>query len=332
MKVLIVDDELVSRKKMEVLVQSLGYELLVATDGMAAWEMWQAERPRLVITDWVMPGLDGPGLCSRIRKAEGSRYTYLIMVSAKTGTKDCVASMKAGADDFITKPFIKEELAVRIQVGKRILGFETRDLVIFSMAKLAESRDPETGNHLERIRFYSRTLANAMAGLDHPSKEITKVFVENIFLTSPLHDIGKIGIPDYVLLKPGRLDDKEFEIMKSHATIGFETLSEALKRYPRADYLQMSADIALCHHEKFDGTGYPQGLSGESIPLAARIVALADVYDALVSKRVYKLATPHDMTRNIILKGSGEHFDPQVVDAFRTCEAEFIKIFTQYKN
>lgn len=332
MKVLIVDDELVSRKKMEVLVQSLGYELLVGANGLEAWEMWKAQRPRLVITDWLMPGLDGPGLCAKIRQAEGSRYTYLIMVSAKTGTKDCVTSMKAGADDFITKPFIKEELAVRIQAGQRILGFETRDLVIFSMAKLAESRDPETGNHLERIRFYSRTLAAAMAGLDDPPGEITPVFVENIFLTSPLHDIGKIGIPDYVLLKPGRLDDAEFETMKSHATIGFETLSEALKRYPRADYLQMSADIALCHHEKFDGTGYPQGISGEKIPLAARIVALADVYDALVSRRVYKQEMPHAMARDIILKGNGKHFDPRVVEGFLACEGEFIKIFNRYKN
>ncbi|MCP4119787.1 MAG: response regulator [Desulfobacteraceae bacterium] len=332
MKVLIVDDELVSRKKMEVLVQSLGYELLVGSNGLEAWEMWKAERPRLVITDWLMPGLDGPGLCTRIRKAEGSRYTYLIMVSAKTGTKDCVKSMKAGADDFITKPFIKEELAVRIQAGQRIIGFETRDLVIFSMAKLAESRDPETGNHLERIRFYSRTLANAMAGLDDPHGEITPVFIENIFLTSPLHDIGKIGIPDYVLLKPGRFDDEEFEIMKSHATIGFETLNEALKRYPRADYLRMSADIALCHHEKFDGTGYPQGLSGEKIPLSARIVALADVYDALISKRVYKQGMAHDMARDIILKGNGRHFDPRVVEGFLACEEEFIQIFNRYKS
>jgi putative two-component system response regulator len=332
MKVLIVDDELVSRKKMEILVKSLGYELLVGSDGLEAWEIWKAERPRLVITDWIMPGLDGPGLCARIRQAEGSRYTYLIMVSARTGTKDCVASMEAGADDYITKPFIKEELAVRIQVGQRILGFETRDLVIFSMAKLAESRDSETGNHLERIRFYSKTLANAMADLDHPPGEITPVFLENIFLTSPLHDIGKIGIPDYVLLKPGRLDDAEFEIMKSHSTIGFQTLSEALTRYPQTDYLKMSADIALCHHEKFDGTGYPQGLSGEQIPLAARIVALSDVYDAMVNKRVYKQAMPHDMARDLILKGSRNHFDPKVVEAFITCQDEFLKIFNRYSN
>ena len=174
--------------------------------------------------------------------------------------------------------------------GKRILGFETRDIVIFSMAKLAKLRDPGTVNHLERIRFYSKILAEAIAKSDDSPQEIDKLFIDNIFLTSLLYDIGKIGIPDHVLLKLGRLDDKAFEIMKKHSHIGFKTLNEVLKKYPRAVYLRMSAKIALSHHEKFDGTGYPDGLKGKGIPLCARIVALSDVYDALVSKRVYKKA------------------------------------------
>lgn len=332
MKILVVDDELVSRKKMDRLVRSLGYETVVAEDGIEAWELWKKERTRMVITDWIMPNMNGLDLCRKIKEVEMSQYIYIIMVTSKENVEDIVTGMDAGADDFISKPFVKEELAVRIRAGERILGFESRDIVIFAMAKLAEARDAETGNHLERLRFYSKILAETMAGSDNPPEEIDKLFIDNIFLTSPLHDVGKIGIPDYVLLKPGRLDDKEFEIMKGHSLIGFETLNEALVKYPRADYLQMSAEIARSHHEKFDGTGYPDGLKGEEIPLSARIVALADVYDALISKRVYKNAYPHDMVKDIIIKDTGTHFDPVVVDAFLACEDIFIEISRQFTD
>jgi len=332
MKILVVDDELVSRKKLEILIQSLGYETLVAEDGTEGWDIWKNEMPKIVITDWVMPGMDGLELCRRIRDAEGSQYTFIIIVTSKNEVHDIVSGMDAGADDFITKPFVQEELAVRIKAGERILGYLTRDIVIFSMAKLAESRDPETGNHLERIRYYSKTLAQAMADSNVLGSEIDNLFIENIFLTSPLHDIGKIGIPDYVLLKPGRYDDRDFEIMKTHSRVGYETISEALKRYPKADYLRMSAEIALSHHEKFDGSGYPDGLKGEEIPLSARIVALSDVYDALVTKRVYKNPYPHDMVKNMIVEERGKHFDPVVVDAFLSCEERFIGIFEKFAD
>ena len=332
MKILIVEDELVSRSKMDKLINGLGYETLVATNGMEGWEIWRDERPRMVITDWVMPGMDGLELCKKIRDAEGSRYTYVIMVTSKNDVDDIVAGMDSGADDFMAKPFVKGELAVRIRAGERILSFETRDIVIFSMAKLSESRDSETGNHLERIRFYSKTLAEAMSVMEKTPQEIDGLFIENIFLTSPLHDIGKIGIPDFILLKPGRLDDKEFEMMKSHSRIGFETLNEALKRYPKADYLRMSAEIALSHHEKFNGTGYPYGLKGEEIPLSARIVALSDVYDALVSRRVYKNAYTHDVAKAIILEEAGTHFDPNVVDAFCASERSFVEILEGFRD
>ena len=332
MKILIADDELVSRKKMEKLIQNLGHETLTAKDGGEAWETWNDERMKMVITDWVMPGMDGLELCRKIRGSEGSQYTYIIMVTSKSNINDIVTGIDTGADDFISKPFIKEELLVRIRAGERLLGIETRDIVIFSMAKLAESRDPETGYHLERIQYYAKTLAEAIAGSENPPDEIDRLFIENIFHTSPLHDIGKIGTPDFVLLKPGRLDDSEFEIMKNHSRLGYETINEALQRYPAADYLKMSAEIALSHHEKYDGSGYPEGLKGKAIPLAARIVALADVYDALVSKRVYKDAILHDMAKAIILQGNGSHFDPMVVDAFITCEKKFVEIYERFKE
>ncbi|MCB2183951.1 MAG: response regulator [Desulfobulbaceae bacterium] len=326
MKILIAEDEFVSRRKLEKIITSLGYDLLEAENGYNAWQIWQDERPEIIISDWVMPEMNGLNLCRKVRENEGSQYTYILMVTAKHDTQDLVEAMNAGADDFISKPYIMQELAVRIRAGERIKKFETKDLVIFSLAKLSESRDPETGNHLERIRHYSKELAQALADMRSPSHKINNIFIENIFLTSPLHDIGKVGIPDSILMKPGRLEPDEFEKMKEHCQIGHMTLFEALKKYPRTDYLQMGAEIALCHHEKFNGTGYPKGLSARQIPLAARIVSLADVYDALVSKRVYKDAFSHNKAKEIIIEERGKHFDPQVVDAFLACEDKFLQI------
>lgn len=327
MKILIAEDEFVSRCKLEKIISSLGYQFITADNGHNAWQIWQDERPEIVISDWVMPEMTGIDLCHKIRENEGnSQYTYILMVTAKHDTQDIVEAMDAGADDFITKPYVMQELAVRIRAGERIKKFETKDIVIFSLAKLSESRDPETGNHLERIRHYSKQLAQTLASIQSPAHKISNVFIENIFLTSPLHDIGKVGIADSILMKPGRLDRDEFEQMKEHCRIGYLTLFESLKKYPRTDYLQMGAEIALSHHEKYDGTGYPHGIAGEQIPLAARIVALADVYDALVSKRVYKDAFSHDKATSIIIEEGGSHFDPVVVDAFLKCQDEFLQI------
>jgi putative two-component system response regulator len=329
MKVLVVDDDVVSRTKLEKQVASMGHVVLTACDGKEALSLWMQHRPGIVITDWVMPEMNGIELIKEVRRLQGSSYSYLIMITSRTELGDLVAGMEAGADDFITKPFIKEELAVRIKAAERILNFESRDIVIFSMASLAEARDNDTGNHLERIRYYSQILAEDMAK-EKKLPELTITFIENILLTSPLHDIGKIGIPDFVLLKPGRLDDHEFKIMQKHTTIGFNALTNAIEKYPNAEYLKMSADIALSHHEKFNGSGYPNGIQGEEIPLSARIVALADVYDALVSKRVYKSAMPHETARSIILAERGKQFDPDVIDAFLRCESEFIKVLEKY--
>jgi putative two-component system response regulator len=203
-------------------------------------------------------------------------------------------------------------------------------MVIFALARLAETRDPETGYHLERIQEYSRLLAQALDS--HVFLEINRQFIETLYATSPLHDIGKVGIPDRILLKPGHLNDKEFSIMKSHTTIGFETLRSAYRKNPRAVYLRMSAEIAHSHHERFDGSGYPEGLVGDAIPLAARIVAVADVYDALKSKRIYKEAFSHEKTRGIIMESQGSHFDPRLVEAFLAIEEDFHKVARHFKE
>jgi putative two-component system response regulator len=332
MKILIVEDELVSRKKMDKLVQSLGHETFVATDGVAGLKIWRDVRPRIVITDWSMPQMDGIELCARIRSEEGEDYTYVIIVTAKDDVQDVIKGMDAGADDYIAKPFNKDELNVRIRAGERVINFQIKDIVIFALAKLAESRDEDTGNHLERVRHYSKRLAETILDSPNPPPELDRSLIDNVFLTSLLHDIGKVGIPDYILLKPGRLDDEEFRIMKTHSEIGYNTLNEALQKAPRAKYLQIAAEIARHHHEKYDGSGYPDGLKGDEIHLASRIFALSDVYDALVSKRPYKEAYSHDRAKHIIADSQGNHFDPMVVDAFLRCEKSFIEIHNKYKD
>ncbi|NLE01107.1 MAG: response regulator [Fibrobacter sp.] len=329
MKILIVDDELVSRKKLETLVTALGHDVLVACNGKEALSLWIEKRPDMLITDWIMPEMTGIELVKEVKKLQSNRYCYIIMITSQSTIEDLVEGIEAGADDYILKPFVKEELSVRIKAGERIINFGSRDIVIFALASLAEARDNDTGNHLERIQEYSKILAVDLAS-NSSRPDLNIAFIENLLLTSPLHDIGKIGIPDFVLLKPGRLDEKEFEIMKKHTLIGFTTLNAATEKYPNADYLKMSADIALYHHEKFDGSGYPHGIKGEQIPLCARIVALADVYDALVSRRVYKSAMPHDTAKSIIVAERGRQFDPDIVDSFLRCENKFLDTLNKF--
>jgi len=201
---------------------------------------------------------------------------------------------------------------------------------IFAMAKLAESRDPETGEHLLRVREYVRTICHKLCLHPKYTTIIDDNYTENICAASPLHDIGKVGIPDSILLKPGRHTPEEFNTMKAHAGIGAETLSEVNRLHPGNDFIRLGIEIAESHHEKWDGTGYPYGLAGESIPLVGRILALADVYDALTSKRCYKEGFSHARSLEIIIDGSGKHFDPDVVDAFVKTQNDFVSIKERY--
>lgn len=216
---------------------------------------------------------------------------------------------------------LKQSLEQRVKKKTREIK-KVQQVTIFALARLAESRDQETGDHLGRMRMYSYMIAKELANVKEYKEYIDQKYINNIYYSSPLHDIGKVGISDTILLKPGKLSVEEFEVMKGHTLIGGRTLEDAEKqlRKKSKSFLSMGKKIAYCHHEKWDGSGYPFGLKGNDIPLSARIVALADVYDALTSKRVYKNAMTHDMAKSIIIEGSGKHFDPILVDVFLKLE------------
>ncbi|MBI5864352.1 MAG: diguanylate cyclase [Planctomycetes bacterium] len=326
MRALVVDDDEVSLDIVSNILSEHGYEVSAARDGCEALGVVERGVSQLVVTDWEMPRMGGLELCRRIRDSDFSGYIYIIMLTGHHSEKQRLQGIYAGADDFLTKPLNTSELLICLKRANRILSLETRDLALFAMAKLAESRDPETGAHIERVQSYTRLLAQALSSTAKYRNIVNTEFVRLVHQTSPLHDIGKVGIPDAILQKRGKLTVDEYAVMKKHTELGARTLEAALERFPHAKFLHMARDIAAYHHEKYDGTGYPKGLTGEEIPLAARIVALADVYDALTTRRPYKDALSHYKARVIILKERCCHFDSDVVDAFLQCEEEFIAI------
>lgn len=336
MHVLIADDDPIALEMLQDALADAGHQVTCAGNGRQALDLLGRNPCQILITDWEMPELDGIALCQAVRRGHGhlggGGYVYVILLTSHGTSAERVRGLSAGADDFMTKPFEPRELLARMQGAERLLSMETRDVAIFAMAKLAESRDVETGAHLERVMNYSRILAQQLPAMGRYVDEIDPEFVRLVYSTSPLHDIGKVGIPDGVLLKPGRLDDREFEIMKTHASIGAETLDAALRQFPAAKFLRIARDIAATHHERWDGTGYPAGLKGQDIPLCGRIVALADVYDALTSKRVYKNAFAHEVAKSIIVKDAGAHFDPAVVEAFLGAEQAFVDVRERYQS
>lgn len=332
MRVLIVDDDEIALELLEHTLSEAGHDVVKATNGREALALIRTGEFRMLISDWEMPEMDGIELCRRVRERHYGGYVYVILVTSNDGCDNVVAGLEAGADDFLSKPFHPAELCVRMRAGERLLSLESRNLMIFALAKLAESRDPDTGAHLERMREFCKLIARTLSEKPEFEHIVDGEYVQTIYLTSPLHDIGKVGIPDSVLLKPGRLTPAEFDVMKTHTTLGAETLSAAMEQSPEAEFLRMARDIALTHHERFDGAGYPNGLAERSIPLCGRIVALADVYDALRAKRVYKEAFTHEVARNIILEGCGNHFDPAIIECFLEREDEFIEISETFQD
>jgi putative two-component system response regulator len=315
MDVLVVDDEVMACRTVAHTLQEAGYRVTTARNGEEALSLLHKHAHQLVVSDWQMPRMNGLEFCRAIRQADLNRYVYFIMVSSRNRNIDTIAGFETGVDDYIAKPFNPNELQVRVNVGRRIVELETSQLSVFAMAKLAESRDPETGAHLERVRNYCRALAEQLQNVPSLRNQIDSEFLHLIYKTSPLHDIGKVAIPDAILLKPGKL-----------------TPDAALKEFPNAKFLRMAKDIALTHHEKYDGSGYPYGLIGSQIPLCGRIVAVADVYDALTSQRVYKDAMSHEDAKAIIIQDRNRHFDPVIVDAFLCAEDKILSIRERYAD
>jgi putative two-component system response regulator len=314
--------------------------------GRLAIEAAVADPPDLVLLDIRMPEMSGVDVCRWLKQDERLRSIPVIFISGLQGTDDKVEAFRAGGVDYISRPFQEQEVLARIKthlllrrlqvelvsnnlqleqrIAEQVKAVTASQLAtIFALARLAEARDDDTGQHIERVQTFSKVLAEEMRGMGLHVAQLTSAFVDVLCQTASLHDIGKVGTPDAILLKPGKLTAEEFAVMKRHSVLGAETLGAVLKRFPENEFLRMGVDIARSHHEKWDGSGYPDGLRGHAIPLAARIVALADFYDALTSKRCYRPAFGHEVTRQMISAGSGTHFDPDVVAAFESHQYTF---------
>ena len=314
-------------------------------------------KPDLILLDVQMPGMDGFEVCRRLKSNLESRDIPVIFLTSLSDHLDEAHGFTVGAVDYIHKPF--SPAIVKMRVATHISLKEARDqleqqnqtleekvrmrtleiarvqgVTIRAMAALAEARDNETGNHINRTQQYVERLAWRLRIHAQLEDDLKSDVIELLYKSAPLHDIGKVGVPDHILLKPGRLNAEEFEIMKTHTVIGAVAIDRAEKQIGSKErsFLSYAREIALHHHEKWDGSGYPHGLKGEDIPLSARLMSLADVYDALISKRVYKPAYPHDQAVAIIMKGRGTHFDPAIVDAFLDIRDEFHEIAKRFND
>lgn len=313
--------------------------------------------PDLILLDIMMPVMDGYEACQHLKENPETRDVPVIFLTAKAEVEDEMKGFELGAVDYITKPISPPIVLARVNTHlqlKRVRDYlkdqnefldaevqkRTREVVavqevtILAMASLAETRDNDTGNHIRRTQFYLRTLAEKLRR--HPRFAFMlddDKTIDLLFKSAPLHDIGKVGIPDHILLKPGRFTDEEFEIMKSHTRLGRDAILAAERRLGlELPFLFYAKEIAYSHQEKWDGTGYPEGLSGDDIPISGRLMAVADVYDALICRRVYKEGMPHEKAVAIICEGSGTHFDPDIVDAFKEVAGEFREIARRYED
>jgi putative two-component system response regulator len=347
--ILVVDDTPENLSLLNALLRER-YRVKIATSGERALSIARSAPPDLVLLDVMMPTVDGYETCRRMKADPLLAGIPVIFLTAKSDVEDEKQGFSVGAVDYITKPLSPSILLSRVrthvtlklaqerlresndwleqEVQERTRELEaTQEASILALATLAETRDNETGNHIRRTARYVRELALKLRELPEYAAVLDNATVATLVRSAPLHDIGKVGIADSILLKPGKLTPEEFEIMKTHAAIGRDALAKAEALLgAETSYLGIAKEIAGGHHEKWDGSGYPDGLSGASIPISARLMALADVYDALISKRVYKEAFPREKAEAIILEGRGRHFDPNVVDAFTALKDDFWEI------
>jgi len=347
--ILVVDDQVQNIELLEAHLVPHGYEIIRAVNGEDALDKLSGNQIDLILLDIMMPGMDGFEVTRRVRQSKKNHLLPVILVTALWETEDRIKGIEAGCDDFISKPIDKLELLARIrsllkvkdyndlmlnyrtelesevtarteQLNQALLRLKTASLdTIYRLSMASEYKDEDTGAHIKRMSRYSAAVARRM-GLDERT-------IETILYAAPMHDLGKIGIPDQILLKPARLDPAEWEIMKQHTVIGAKILKGS-----DAEFIRLGEIIAQSHHEKWDGSGYPNSLKGIDIPIAGRITAIADAFDALTSKRPYKEPFSVEKSLAIIRKGRGNHFDPDVVDAFFAIQDEILTIKSEYDN
>ena len=343
-KVLLVDD---TAANIDILLDMLGtdYDVSIALNGEEALESVQRFSPDLVLLDIMMPGMDGYEVGAILKEGETTKDIPIIFVTALSEERDEAKGLRLGAVDYITKPFRPELVKARVrnhlelnkyrnslkeQVEERTRELAlTQTVTIHAMAVLAEIRDNETGEHIQRTQGYISILARQLNETPKYRNSFRESDIDLLYKSAPLHDIGKVGVPDSILRKPGKLTAEEFNEMKKHTFYGWKAISTAEKILGSNSFLRYAKNIAYSHHEKWDGTGYPLQLKGESIPLSGRLMAVADVYDALVSKRIYKPSLPHSKAITIIEEERGKHFDPDIIDAFLAQSDEFARISQQ---
>lgn len=347
--VLIVDDTADNLRLLTTVLKRGGLVPRPVASGKLAIEAVAVDPPALILLDVRMPEMSGLEVCRWLKRDERHKDIPIIFISGLHESDEKVEAFRMGGVDYITKPFHDQEVLARIDVQLRLrklqqeVRFHNERLeqrlseqvkaiadaqmaTIFALARLAEARDHNTGCHVERVQVLSRLLAEQMVAINPHLVELNPSFIENLHAAACLHDIGKVGIPDAILLKPGKLEPHELAIMQQHSAIGADTLAALLKRFPENQFLRMGAEVARFHHENWDGSGYPDALAGKAIPLAARIVALADFYDAMTSDRCYRPPLDHQEVRATIVEASGAKFDPDVVAAFVAVEDQFHKI------
>ncbi len=354
--ILVVDDTPDNLTLMSGLLRD-AYKVKVANSGEKALKVVQSgSPPDLVLLDIMMPGMDGYEVCRQLKADPATRHIPVIFLTAKSEVEDEKMGLELGAVDYITKPIsppivlarVASQLALKASADflrdkadyleaevtsrtREVMAIQ--DVTILAMASLAETRDSDTGNHIRRTQYYVKALAEKLKTHPRFASFLTDQNIAMLFKSAPLHDIGKVGIPDRILLKPGKFEPDEFEIMKTHCALGRDAIQAAEDQLGmKVDFLTMAKEIAYGHQEKWDGGGYPQGLAGNEIPIPARLMAVADVYDALISRRVYKEGMPHDKAVQIIAASKGSHFDPDIADAFLDLQDEFQAIAGRFAD
>jgi putative two-component system response regulator len=330
-QILVVDDNLTNLKQINMQLAD-NYRVLLAKSGAQAMQIVTKERPDLILLDIEMPDMDGFETIARLKQNAGLSWIPVIFLTANHDAATEIKALQSGAVDFITKPIEKSILLHRIELHLSFSEYQLylentvrtlEDGIITSFSDMIECRDESTGGHVSRTSKYVEYLGEELQKRRMFTNDLTDKDLEMIVRATPLHDVGKIGVSDVILLKPSMLNDEEFSLMKKHTTIGAELLRNMYKHTPTQNYLKYAIMIAESHHERFDGKGYPYGLKGEEIPLCARIMSIADVYDALVDTRVYKKSMSHGDACRIIYSGLGSQFDPRVVEAFEAVQDKF---------